>query len=88
MLAEIMIAWITVLALAISVISVVSYRRSGSRKMLLVTSGFTLFFVKGLVLSMGILSTQVDWKSLVMYSILLDTIILVTFFAAIVLEKK
>lgn len=88
MLAEIVVAWITVFALAITVISALSYRRSRSRKVLLVTCAFGLFFVKGLLLSFGLLQTQVDWMSLAIYSLILDTIILLILFAAIIMRKK
>ena len=87
MLAEIIVAWITVFALAIMVISALSYRRSRSRKVLLVTCAFGLFFIKGLILSFGLLA-QVDWMSLTIYSIMLDTIILLILFSAIIVRKK
>lgn len=88
MLANIIVAWITVFALAITIISAFSYRRSKSRKVLFVTCAFGLFFLKGLILSVGLLQTQIDWKSLTIYGLILDTIILILLFAAIILRKK
>jgi hypothetical protein len=88
MIHEIVIALVTIFALAITVISAFSYRRSGNRKLLIVTMGFGLFFVKGVILSIGILQEKVDWEMLILYSSILDLFVIVLFFAAIILRKK
>ncbi len=88
MMLELIVAWITIFALAITIISAFSYRRSKSRKVLFVTCAFGLFFIKGLILSVGLLKAQVDWKSLTVYSLVLDTIILIILFTAIIMRKK
>jgi hypothetical protein len=87
MLHEIIIALVTVLALTITIISARSYKRSGNRKVLLVTITFALFFVKGLVLSYGVLTGDMDFSTLLLYSSLLDLFILMALFASIIIRK-
>ena len=41
-------------SLILFVISAVTYKRIGSRRLLLVSAGFGLFFVKGLLLTLGL----------------------------------
>ncbi|MEE9223974.1 MAG: hypothetical protein V3U51_04420 [Thermoplasmata archaeon] len=84
---EIIIALVTVLALAITIISARSYRRSGNKKVLLVTITFAFFFVKGLVLSYGVLTGEMDFSTLLLYSSLLDLFILMSLFASIIIRK-
>lgn len=84
---EIVIALVTVLALAITIISARSYRRSGNKKVLLVTITFALFFVKGLVLSYGVLTGDMDFGTLLLYSSVLDLFILASLFASIIIRK-
>jgi hypothetical protein len=87
MLHEIIIALVTVLALAITIISARSYKRSGNRKVLLVTVTFALFFVKGLVLSYGVLTGDMDFSTLLLYSSVLDLFILASLFASIIIRR-
>jgi hypothetical protein len=87
MLHEIIIALVTVLALAITIISARSYRRSGNKKVLLVTITFALFFVKGLVLSYGVLTGDMDFSTLLLYSSVLDLFILMFLFGSIIIRK-
>ncbi len=84
---EIIIALVTVLALAITIISARSYRRSGNKKVLLVTITFAFFFVKGLVLSYGVLTGEMDFSTLLLYSSLLDLFILISLFASFIFRK-
>ncbi len=84
---EIIIALVTVLALAITIISARSFKRSGNRKVLLVTITFALFFVKGLVLSYGVLTGEMDFSTLLLYSSVLDLFILMSLFASIIIRK-
>lgn len=88
MIHEIVIALVTVFALAIMVISAFSYKKTGNQKILLVTAGFGLFFVKGVILSVGILQEDMDWEMLIMYSSILDLLVILLFFAAIIVRKK
>lgn len=88
MIHEIVIALVTIFALAIMLISAFSYKRSGSRKVLIVTAGFGLFFVKGVILSVGILQEDPDWAMLILYSAILDLLVILLFFTAIIVRRK
>ena len=87
MLHEVLIALITVLALALTAASALSYRRSGNRKVLMVTLAFALFFAKGLVLTIGIFMWKADFAALLLYSAAFDFAILVLLFGSLVLRK-
>jgi hypothetical protein len=87
MLHELVIALVTVFALTITIISFLSYRKSGNRKVLIVACTFSLFFIKGLVLSIGLLREQVDWSQMVLYSSIFDLLILGLLFVAIIIRK-
>lgn len=84
---EIVIALVTVLALAITVISAQSYRKSGNRKVLLVTITFAFFFIKGLVLSYGVLVGHIGNEDMLLYSSVLDLIILILLFSSIIIRR-
>ncbi len=87
MLHEIVIALVTVFALTITIISALSYRKSHNRKVLIVTICFAMFFVKGVVMSVGILMEDVDWGALFLVSAIFDLVILVLLFLAIIARK-
>jgi hypothetical protein len=87
MLHEIVIALVTLFALTITIISALSYRKSHNRKVLIVTACFAMFFVKGVVMSVGILMEDVDWGALFLISAILDLVILVLLFLAIIARK-
>lgn len=87
MILEIVVALVTVFALTITAISAFSYRISGNRKVLMITYAFGIFFIKGIILSVGILFELADWQSLLLTSIILDTAILVLLFTAIIVRK-
>lgn len=74
-------AWATVLSLALFVIALLSYRRSGERRILLITAAFGLFFVKNLVLSYLLFAGQAG--SFPLSSALLDTAVLLSFYVAL-----
>lgn len=48
---EIFTAWVTVFSLVLLIISLISYRRTASRKMLYVCLAFGAFFVKGMFIT-------------------------------------
>lgn len=48
------VAFITVFSLALFVVSFASWRRSGQTRILLVSTGFGLFAVKGILLSLSL----------------------------------
>ncbi len=87
MLHETVVALVTVLALAITIISARSYRKSCNRKVLLVTVTFAFFFIKGLVLSYGVLVGNVGYEDMLLYSSVLDLIILILLFSSIIIRR-
>ena len=87
MLHETVVALVTVLALAITIISARSYKKSGNRKVLLVTITFAFFFIKGLVLSYGVLMGSVGYEDMLLYSSVLDLIILILLFSSIIIRR-
>ena len=73
------------LALLLTVLLAVATRRTGSGKLLLVTLGFFAFFVKGLVLTLGIFLTPFDELFRVSPELLaVDFLILVLLYAGTV----
>jgi hypothetical protein len=84
---EIAAALVTVFMLAVTVLSAMSYSRSGSRKVLIVTAAFAVFFVKGALLSFGLMQEDVDWEWLMLLALVLDAVIAVLLFVAIIARK-
>ena len=75
-------AGITVLAVTLFLISMMAYSRERDRRLLLVSIAFTIFMVKGIILTIGIFSYDVDqivaeyW-----FHVIFDLAILVFLFA-------
>ena len=84
---EIAVGLVTVFTLAITVLSARSYMRSGSRKVLIVTCAFALFFIKGVLLSYGLLQDEVDWEALMLVGLVMDALVAIVLFVAIVARK-
>ena len=84
---EIAAALLTVFMLAVTILSASSYRRTGSRKVLIVTAAFAVFFVKGLVLSIGLLEEEVRWEELMLMALVLDAIVAILLFVAVIARK-
>ena len=84
---EIAAALVTVFMLAVTVLSAMSYSRTGSRKVLIVTAAFGAFFVKGAILSYGLMQEEVDWEGLMLLALLLDAIVAILLFVAIIARK-
>jgi len=55
---DVLIPFITILALALLIVAAMSYQRTGNPKILFISFAFALFFVKGLLLSVGL---YLDW---------------------------
>lgn len=72
----------TVVALGLTVIAFRAYRHSRSRKVLLLSTGFLLFLVKGAMLSAGLFLVT-PWQELLLPSIVLDLGILAVFYIAV-----
>ncbi len=84
---EIAVGLVTVFTLAITVLSARSYMRSRSRKVLIVTCAFGLFFLKGVLLSYGLLQDDVDWEALMLVGLVMDALVAIVLFVAIVARK-
>jgi len=85
---EIFIALVTVFSLAITIITLLTYRRTGNQKVLFISAALGLFFVKGLYLSLGILNDEPDYFNLLNYSIFLDLLIVLLIFFSILKRKR
>lgn len=75
-------AALTVFAAVLTAIGLRAWRHAGSTKVLLLTAGFGLFFVKGLMLSLG-LFLYPDWERLLLPSVVFDLAVLGVFYLAI-----
>ena len=53
-------AWVTVFAFLLMAVSLISYRRMRSNRLLLVSVVFCIFFVKGVILTLGIFMESAD----------------------------
>jgi hypothetical protein len=75
------VAIVTVLAMVLLIISILAYRRDGSRGLLLLGFVFAIFLVKGIILSLWIFTESLDNESdALFYSVLFDAIILIFLF--------
>jgi hypothetical protein len=61
---DILIPCIMILALALVVIAALSYNRTKNQKILFITIGFVCFFIKGLILSVGLYTGMLSSDSL------------------------
>ena len=84
---EIAAAVVTVFMLAVTILSARSYTRTKSKKVLIVTAAFGVFFVKGAILSYGLMQEEVDWEGLMLLTLLMDALVAVLLFIAIIARK-
>ena len=82
-LSDFLVAWMTIFAGTLLVIGLVSWHRTSNRKLLMISSGFGLFFVKGLLFSVGIFVPSISPFVGSVYAILIDMVILLLFYLAI-----
>ena len=73
-------AGMSVLALALTVIGAVAYRRAKDRSLLVLTAAFAVFFVKGLALTAFLFLGERDLATLFLISGGFDVAILVLFY--------
>jgi hypothetical protein len=88
MVLEIAVALVTIFMLAVVAISARSYLRTGNRKVLIVTCAFGLFFLKGVVLSLGFMQEDVNWEGLTLISLTIDAIAAILLFLALIVRKQ
>jgi hypothetical protein len=74
-------AFVTVFALALLIIALLSYRRAKNPKLLIIGSAFALFFIKGVLLSYGLFFKEIE-ELITPFSSLFDLAILLVLFSA------
>jgi len=84
---EIAAAFVTVFMLAVTILSARSYARTKSKKVLIVTAAFAVFFVKGAILSYGLMLEEVDWEDLMLIALIMDALVAILLFVAIIARK-
>ena len=78
-------AVLTVLALVLSVISILAYRRSKKKKLFFVSMAFILFFLKGIWLTYALFYIPIEgWEPFLIPVAVLDCLILVLLYTSIV----
>lgn len=60
MIQDILLAFIVVFSAALLAIAVISYRRTGNKKILYITAGFACFFAKGLLMTAALYTDNLD----------------------------
>jgi len=75
-------ACITIFALGLLIVSLYSYKKYKNSKLLFVSIVFLIFFIKGLVLSLGLFFEQFEGLISNSYIGLFDLIILISLFLA------
>ncbi len=78
-------AWITVFALALLLISFMSYRLNGNPRILAITLAFTVFFIKGLLMSLHVLTES---RLLADQMPLFDLAVLLLLAGAVLLKRR
>ncbi len=79
-------AWIMIFALILFIVSMLAYYRTRHKRVLLVSIAFAIFFVKGIVLSLGLLDPEIESIYNSGFGDLLDLMILILL-AATILKK-
>ena len=77
---NVLLAAVTVVAFALSTISLVAWRRVREVHMLLLTTAFAIFFVKGLFLTVALFLGWQDLAQLFIFSAAFDLLILALFY--------
>ena len=77
-------AVLTILALALFVISIFAYRRSKNNKILMVSTAFLLFFLKGLWLTYSLFTyPKGEWEVFLAPVAVLDCVILILLYLSL-----
>ncbi|MCK4718434.1 MAG: hypothetical protein KAT70_07175 [Thermoplasmata archaeon] len=77
-------AWITVFAFALFVVSAISYRRVRNPRVLMIGLAFLAFFIKGLVMSIGVVRGEDAMEG---YIPILDLAVLLLLASAVLLRR-
>ena len=79
-------AWIMIFALILFIVSIFAYYRTRSKRVLFVSSAFAIFFVKGIILSLGLVNSDIESMYNSGLGNMLDLLILILL-AATILKK-
>ena len=85
-LKDIFIAWMTVFSVTLFIISFISYVRTRSGRIVLVSLAFLMFSVKGVALSIGLYRPDMLHVTADLPSLLFDVLILLILYFATVRE--
>ncbi len=77
-------AWIAVFALALFAVSLISYMRNRNHRLLMITLAFLVFLVKGILMSLHVLTESRLFKD---HLALLDLVVLLLLAAAVLLHR-
>ena len=84
-LLEVLVAFVLILSQFLLVFSFITYRHTGSRKMLFIMGVFVLFTLKGILMSLALFSDLVDLE-LDPALVLIDLFILITLYLMIIVK--
>ncbi len=84
--ANLLRAWIMIFALILFIVSMFAYYRTRHKRLLFVSCAFAIFFIKGIILSLGLIDPGIDALYTSGLGDLLDLVILVLL-AATILKK-
>jgi uncharacterized membrane protein len=79
-------AWIMIFAFILLIVSIVAYQRTKNKRVLIVSVAFVIFFVKGIILTIGLLDPSIEDLYSSGLGDLLDVLILVLL-ATTILKK-
>ena len=85
-LANFLRAWIMISALILLIVSLFAYNRTKNKRVLIVSIAFAIFFVKGVILSLGLYYSGIEDMYYSGFGDLLDLVILILL-ASTILKK-
>ena len=53
-LEDLLVPWVTIFSFVLFLIAIISYNRTRNKRLIFVTSAFGLFFIKGILLTVGL----------------------------------
>lgn len=81
-----LIAWITIFALILFIVAILTYTRTKHPRLGIICTAFALFFIKGILLTWGLLNEELHEPYILNLIIVLDSFILL-FLAVSILKK-
>ena len=53
-------AWIMIFALILFIVSIIAYQRTKNKRVLIVSIAFAVFFIKGIILTLGLIDPEIE----------------------------